>query len=202
MEIDLEVRQLLDVLPASGRMLTKIASKPEQAAVIDHPFPMPWVRDRTIWINFNFWSRLSRSQRDLLILRSTSWLAGVRWFRPQLYQGVALVGVLGAVVQLAQGDATGTIIAGGLSALAGTQIWRANRSTERELEADEAALRVAQRRGYSETEAAQHLLTAIEAVADLEDRPSLSFVELLRCQNLRSIAGLSTVGIPESLKRN
>ena len=202
METDLEIRQLMDILPASGRMLTQITSKPEQSGVIDHPFPMPWVRERGIWINFDLWSRLPRPQRDLLILRSTSWLTGVKWFRPQLYQGVVAIGALGAVVQLVQADVVGTIVAGGLSAVAGAQIWRSNRSTERELEADEAALRVAQRRGYTEAEAARHLLAAIETVADLEGRPSLSFMELLRCQNLRAIAGLSSVGIPEGLKRN
>jgi hypothetical protein len=201
METDLEIRQLLDVLPASARMLTKITSKPEQSVVIDHPFPLPWMRERLIWINFDYWSRLSRPQRDLLILRSTSWLTGVKWFRPQIYQAVVAIGALGAVVQSVQGDALGTIVAGGLSAVAGTQIWRSNRSTERELEADDVALRVAQRRGYSEAEAARHLLTAIETVADLEARPTLNFIELLRCQNLRSIAGLSSVGIPEGLRR-
>ena len=67
--------------------------------------------------------------------------------------------------------------------------------------ADEAAIRVAQRRGYSQTEAAQHLLSAIEAVAQIEGRPSLNFTELIRCQNLRAIAGLSPVGIPEKIKK-
>jgi hypothetical protein len=84
-----------------------------------------------------------------------------------------------------------------LTAIATTQIWRGSRSSETQLNADEAAIRVAQRRGYSQTEAAQHLLSAIEAVAQIEGRPSLNFTELIRCQNLRAIAGLSPVGIPE-----
>jgi hypothetical protein len=136
------------------------------------------------------------------MLRSVSWLTGVKWFRPNLYQGIVLAGVVGTVVELVQADPVGMIVAGGLSAIAGTQIWRNNRNTEKELEADEAALRVAQRRGYSETDAARHLLSAIEAVADIEGRPSLNFIELLRCQNLRSISGLSSVGMPERLRRD
>lgn len=201
MNPDLEIRRLLDVMPASGRMLTKLLSKPEQPVVIDSPFPLPWMQERPIGINFDLWSRLSKAQRDLLILRTVSWVTGVKWFRPSLYQGIVLAGVVGMVVELVQGDAVGMVAAGGLSAIAGTQIWRGNRSSQTELDADEAALRIAQRRGYSESEAARHLLSAIEAVAEIEGRPSLNFLELLRCQNLRAIAGVSPVGVPDSLKR-
>jgi hypothetical protein len=202
MESDFEIRRLLEVMPASGRMMTKLISKPEQSVVIDCPFPMPWMRERPIWINFDLWVRLAKPQRDLLILRTASWLMGVKWFRPNLYQGLLLAGLVGTVVELVQADPVGSIVAGGLTAIAGTQIWRNNHSTERELEADEAALRVAQRRGYSESDAARHLLTAIEAVAEIEGRPSLNFIELLRCQNLKAIAGLSSVGIPDRLRQN
>ncbi len=38
MEPNVEIRRLLDVMPASGRMTTKIVSKPEQAKVIDASF--------------------------------------------------------------------------------------------------------------------------------------------------------------------
>ena len=38
-------------------------------------------------------------------------------------------------------------------------------------------------------------------VAELEGRPSLDFIELIRCQNLRAIAGLSLVGVPDKLKQ-
>lgn len=202
MDSELELRRLLDLMPASGRMMTKIVSKPEQRLVIDSPFPTPWMRERPIWINFDLWSRLARPQRDLLLLRTVSWLTGVKWFRPSLYQGVVLAGVIGAVVEAMQGDAVGIIAAGSLSAIAGTQIWRNNRTSQTELAADEAAIRVAQRRGYDEPEAARHLLSAIEAVADLEGRTSLNFLELLRCQNLRAIAGVSPVGVPERLRQD
>ena len=62
------------------------------------------------------------------------------------------------------------------------------------------AIKIAQRRGYNETEAAEHLLGAIEAVARLEGRSGLNFTDLIRCQNLRAIAGLSSVGVPQRIK--
>jgi hypothetical protein len=198
---DPEIRRLMDVLPASGRMMTKLVSKPEQRAVIDAPFPKPWMMERPIWINFELWGDLSEPQRDLLILRTVSWVSSVQWFRPNLYQGVVLAGLLGTLIEAVQGDAVGMLAAGSLSAIAGTQIWRDNRSTQREMEADESALQVALRRGYSNMEAARSLLTAIETVAEIEGRPSLSFLELLRCQNLRAIAGISPISVPANLKQ-
>jgi hypothetical protein len=202
MNAEPEIRRLMDVMPASGRMLTKLISKPEQTVVIDSPFPKPWMRSRPIWINFDLWNRLSRGERDLLLLRTVSWLTGVKWFRPSLLQGTALVGALGVVVELVQADPIGVVVAGGLSAIAINQIWRNNRNTRTELEADEAALRVALRRGYTESEATESLLSGIETVAELEGRPSLTFIELLRCQNLRAIAGVSNIGVPETAKRD
>ncbi|WP_231948111.1 DUF3318 domain-containing protein [Phormidesmis priestleyi] len=195
-----EIRRLLDVMPASGRMTTKLISKPEQRLVIDAPLPMPWMRDRPIYINFDFWSRLSRSQRDLLILRTVSWLGAVKWFQPNLNFGLVAAGLLGTGVELMQQDFVGVAVASALSAIAATQIWRNNHSTSIELDADERALQVAQRRGYSETDAARSLLSAIESVAQFEKRP-LSFIELLRGQSLRAIAGISAIGIPEELRR-
>jgi len=91
-----------------------------------------------------------------------------------------------------QGDAIGIAIAGGLTGLAMTRIWRDNRSSQVELDADETAIIVALRRGYSEAEAAGHLLSAIESVAQIEGR-NLDFNELIRCQNLRAISGISAV---------
>ena len=195
-----EIRRLLDVMPASGRMTTKLISKPEQRLVIDAPLPMPWMRDRPIYINFDFWSRLSRSQRDLLILRTVSWLGAVKWFQPNLNFGLVAAGLLGTGVELMQQDFVGVAVASALSAIAATQIWRNNHSTSIELDADERALQVAQRRGYSETDAARSLLSAIESVAQFEKRP-LSFIELLRGQSLRAIAGISAIGIPKELRR-
>lgn len=200
MESTTEIRRLLELMPASGRMMTKIVNKPEQPKVIDYAFPLPWEQERRILINFDLWHRLSKPQRDLLLLRTVSWLIGVKWFKPDIYQAVIVTGLLGATVELFQADAVGTVVAGALTAIAGTQIWRNNRSSQSQLNADEVAIRVAQRRGYSETVAAQHLVSALETVAKIEGRPSLDFTELIRCQNLRAIAGLSPVGVPEVIK--
>ena len=200
MEPTTEIRRLLDLMPASGRMLTKIVSKREQTKVIDYAFPLPWQQERRISINFDLWRRLSQPQRDLLLLRTVSWLTAVKWFKADIYQGVVLAGIVGTVVEIVQGDVVGTVAAGALTAIAGTRIWRNNRSSQIEVEADEAAIRVAGRRGYSEAEAAKCLLSAIETVAQIEGRPTLNFMELLRSQNLQAIAGLSSVSIPESLR--
>lgn len=201
METNVEIRRLLDIMPASGRMMTKIVIKPEQVKVIDATFPLPWNRERPIYINFDLWRRLTKPQRDLLLLRTVSWLTGVKWFKPDIYQGMAIAGIFGAVVESTQADAVGIVVAGGLTTLSMVRIWRTNRSQQTELDADEAAIRVAQRRGYSEAEAAQHLLSAIEGVAKIEGRSGLEFTELIRSQNLRAIAGLSSVAVPESLDK-
>ncbi|MEH2276601.1 MAG: DUF3318 domain-containing protein [Nostoc sp.] len=200
MEPNVEIRRLLDVMPASGRMTTKVVSKPEQAKVIDASFPQPWNQERPIYINFDLWRRLTKPQRDLLLLQMVSWLTGVKWFKADIYQGVVLAGLLGGFLEAAQSDVVGVAVAGGLSAIAAFRIWRTNKSQESELNADTAAIRIAQRRGYSEVEAAQHLLSGIEAVAKIEGRSGLNFTELIRCQNLRAIAGLSPVGMPERYK--
>jgi len=196
-----EIRRLLDVMPASGRMLTKIVSKPEQSQVIETNFPVPWSSERPIFINFDLWRQLSKPQRDLLLLSTVSWLIAIKWFKPDVYQGVIVAALLGGVVELVQGDAVGVVVATGLSAIASTQIWKSSHSSQSLLDADEAAIRIAQRRGYTETEAAQHLLSALEAIAQIEGRLSLNFTELIRCQNLRAIAGLSAVGVPEQIKK-
>ncbi|MBN3945983.1 MAG: DUF3318 domain-containing protein [Nostoc sp.] len=198
MEPNVEIRRLLDVMPASGRMTTKLVSQPQQAKVIDASFPQPWNQARPIYINFDLWRRLTKPQRDLLLLQMVSWLTGVKWFKPDIYQGMVLAGLVGGFLEAAQSDVVGVAVAGGLSAIAAWRIWRTNKSQESELNADAAAIKIAQRRGYSEAEAAQHLLSAIEAVAKIEGHSSLNFAELIRCQNLRAIAGLSPVGMPES----
>jgi len=79
-----------------------------------------------------------------------------------------------------------------LTGLAVTRIWRDNRSSQVKLDAGEGAIRVALRRGCNEAEAAGHLLGAIEAVAQIEGR-SWDFNELIRCQNLKAISGISAV---------
>lgn len=198
MEPNIEIRRLLDIMPASGRMMTKIVSKPEQQQVIDAAFPLPFSQARPIYINFDLWRRLTKPQRDLLLLQMVSWVTGVKWLQPNIYQAVVLAGLTGGIVEAVQSDVVGMVIAGGLTGSAAMRIWRMNKSQESELNADIAAIRIAQRRGYSETEAAEHLLTAIEAVGKIEGRSGLNFSELIRCQNLKTVAGLSTVGIPDN----
>ncbi|MEP0916424.1 DUF3318 domain-containing protein [Leptolyngbya sp. DQ-M1] len=200
MNPEAEIRRLLDVMPASGRMFAKIVSKPDQRAVIDAPAPLPWTSDRPIYINFDLWSRLSRSQRDLLILRTVNWSLGIRWLQPSPMLGLTVLGAIGLGIELAQQDFVGVAAASGLSVIALFQIWRDSKSSRVELDADEKAIKIAQRRGYTETEAAQALCSAIESVAQNERR-MLNFVELLRCQALRAIGGLSPVGIPDELRR-
>jgi hypothetical protein len=199
MEPTTEIRRLLDLMPASGRMMTKIVSKRDQILVMDTAFPLPWQLERRISINFDLWQRLKQPQRDLLLLRTVSWLTSVKWFKPDIYQGVVLAGILGASVEMIQADVVGTVVAGGLTIIAGSRIWRTYRSSQFELNADQAAISVAQRRGYNQVQAASHLLSAIEAVAKIEKRPHLNFIELVRCQNLRAIAGLSPVAVPETI---
>lgn len=200
--IDNEIRRLRDIMPASGRMLHKIISKPQQPMVMDIPFPLPWKGNkRPIYINFDLWFRLSKAQRDLLLLRGVSYSLEVKWFKPDIYQGITLAAFVGLISELVQQDIVGIIIAGGLTAIAARQIWRSNYSVQKELDADEAAIKVALRRGYTEVEAAENLLSAIEAVAAIERRSSLDFSELIRSQNLKAIAHISPVGVPEQMKR-
>ena len=202
MSLDNEISRLLDVMPASGRMSSKIINKPQQSKVIDAPFPVPWRWDtRPIYINFDLWRHLSRGERDLVILRTVIGLNQIRWFKPDLYQGLTLAGLIGVTAEVVQSDVMGIIIAGGLTAIAARQIWRSNRSVERELDADEAAIKVAERRGYSEIEAAQLLLSSIDAIAQLEGRNRLTFADLIRAQNLKAKANLSTVGVPTSVRQ-
>ncbi|MEB3359213.1 MAG: DUF3318 domain-containing protein [Synechococcales bacterium] len=195
-----EIGRLIELMPASGRMVCKIVSRADQPVVIDADLPRPWAPDRDITINFDLWGRLSRPQRDLLLLRTVCWSTETRWFKLDWYRVTVAAGLVGTIVEGVQADAVGLLVAGGLTALAGLQIWRSQHGPQVELSADETALQVAQRRGYDEPEAAGHLMTAIEAVAELEGRPGLDVTELLRVQNLKAIAGLSPVGVPERMR--
>jgi hypothetical protein len=202
MASDSEIYRLRELMPASGRMFAKIVSNPQQSRVLDLPFPVPWkAGSREIRINFDLWQELSRAEQDLLLLRSVSWLLGIRWFKPDWQRGVVVAGTVGAIAELTQGDAIGVLVAGGLSAIALRQIWRETRSSKTEIEADEAAIKVALKRGYSEIEAARSLVSAIENVARVEGRSTLNFTELIRTQHLKAIAKLSPVAVPESVRQ-
>jgi hypothetical protein len=200
MQLDTEISHLLDLMPASGRMFTKIVSRPEQSRVIDIVFPKPWNRQtRPIYIHFDLWKKLSRAERDLLLLRAVNRLINIRWFKPNLEQGLIAGGLLGTIVEAGQQDPIGIILSAGLVGIAAQRLWRKQYSTAQELEADESAIAVALRRGYSESKAARALLDGLEACSELEGR-SLNFVELLRCQNLKNLANLSVVGVPASIR--
>lgn len=193
-----EVTRLKDLMPASGRMTTRIIIDDRQSTVIETPFPRPWQRSHPILINWQLWQALSASQRDLLFLHNVCWLTSVRLLKPELYQGIAAVGLIGTVFELFQADAIGILAAGGLTAIAAGQVWRSNTSNQAKLDADETAIRVAQRRGYSERDAIRHLLEAIEAVPPIEGRGGMNYTELLRAQQLKSRLG--TVSTPPSAR--
>lgn len=182
---DPELPRLIELMPASGRMFVQLIRKPEQPQVIHAPFPLPWKRSRPVYINFDLLRQLPLPEQDLVVLQAVCWVCQVEWFQPNLYQGLIALGLLGTTVEMLQGDALGIIAGGGLTAIAVMQIRRKNRQSDALIEADRAAVRVASRRGYTQEEATEHLLKAIEHVAGIEGNRSLSVVELLRCQNLR-----------------
>ncbi len=195
-----EVTRLKDLMPASGRMQIRIAIDDRQSTVIAAPFPRPWHRSHPITINWPLWQALSVSQRDLLFLHYVCWVMGSRLLKPELYQGVTAVGALATVFELFQTDAVGILAAGGLTAIAATQVWRTKTGTQAKVDADEAAIRIAQRRGYSERDAARHLLEAIEAVPRIEGRGGLQYTELLRAQGLRAILGTVNAPPPDRIR--
>ncbi|MEM9004057.1 MAG: DUF3318 domain-containing protein [Cyanobacteria bacterium P01_F01_bin.86] len=195
-----EVTRLKDLMPASGRMKTRIAIDDRQSTVIQAPFPRPWRQSHPITINWSFWQELSVSQRDVLFLHYVCWLTSVKILKPQLYQGIVAVGMVGTVFELFQTDAVGIAAAGGLTALAATQVWRNSKGNQARLDADEAAIRVAQRRGYAERDAVRHLLEAIETVPRIEGRGGMSYAELLRTQKLRSMLGTASSPPPERIR--
>lgn len=195
MEPSIEIRRLFDIMPDAARMNIDILSQPEQPKVLDSSFPLPWNRERLIYINFDLWCHLSKPQRDLLLLQMVCWLREIKWFVFDIDVGVVAIAVFGGLVELAQGDVVGVAVAGGLTALAIARIWHTNQALDSQLNADIAAIAVAQRRGLLEAQTAEHLLNAIVSVSKIEGRSALNFTELVRCQNLRVIAGLSSVGI-------
>jgi len=200
MKPDSEISRLTELMPASGRMYCRLVSKPEQSTVIVADVPLPWKQKHRIAINFDLWRELTRPQRDMVLLQTVCWLTGFHWFRIDLSRGLVIAGLIGTTVELLQADPVGILTAGALTTLAGLQVWRNSQGVQKDLEADEAAIQIAQRRGYGEMEATQSLLEAIEAIARIEGRLGLRFDELVRSQNLRAIAGLSPVGVPSTFR--
>ena len=195
-----EVTRLKDLMPASGRMKTRIIIDDRQSTVVETPFPRPWHKSHPITINWRLWQELSASQRDLLFLHNVCWLTSVRLIKPELYQGIAAVGLLGTVFEAFQADAVGILAAGGLTTIAAGQVWRANTGNQAKLDADDTAIRVAQRRGYSERDAVRHLIEAIETVPLIEGRGGMNYTELLRAQQLKSRLGTVNAPPPERIR--
>ncbi|NEQ42168.1 MAG: DUF3318 domain-containing protein [Leptolyngbya sp. SIOISBB] len=187
-------------MPASARMKTRIIIDDRQSTVIETPFPRPWQKSHPITINWRLWQELSASQRDLLFLHNVCWMTSVRLIKPELYQGVAAVGLVGTVFELFQTDAVGILAAGGLTAISASQVWRSNTGNQAKLDADDTAIRVVQRRGYSERDAVRHLLEAIEAVPLIEGRGGMNYTELLRAQQLKSRLGTVKAPPPERIR--
>jgi hypothetical protein len=196
---DAEISRLLDLLPASSRMKLRVIPQPHQTEVLTAPFPWPWRTEWPVSINFQLWQNLTEPQRDLLFLRTDRWLRGITWFRPGWSQGWVLAGGVAVAFQGVQGDGVGVLVGAALAGVALRQLLRRYRSPAYELQADEQAITIAQRREYTAAAAARALLEAIERQAQLERR-GLTFTELVRSQNLRALAGLSPVPVPSSYR--
>ncbi len=191
-----EINRLLDLLPASWRMHTIVVQRPDQPqAIVSTPI-LPWQRDTQVRINFRLWSSLPVNQRDLLFLGEVAWRQQSRWLQWGTYQLVGLFALGGTLWELIEGDVAGMAVGILLGAIAIKQIHREQRGTKVQLEADSEAIRIAQRRGYTDTIAARSLLEGIQAVAKLEGRQVPEFRELVRCQNLRVLGGISQVAVP------
>lgn len=184
MNEDVEIRRLLELMPASGLMMTQLVSQPRQLTVIETPFDKPWMKKRQILINFELWQSLPQPQRDLLLLRSVSRLCYLQWFKPDWNQGLIVAGSLGVLVEWVQHQPFGVLIAGGICAWGIQRFWKSNYLLQLELETDALAISIAQRRGYTPSEATRHLFNAIETVAKLEKRTTLNSTELTRCRQL------------------
>lgn len=193
-----EINRLRDLMPASGRMKTRILINDAQPHLIQADFPRPWKQTHPISLNLRLWDQLSQQERDMLFLRTVCWSTTVSLLKPSWYQALGAVGLVSGGVELFQADAVGVLVAGGLTALAAVQIWRNTQGVRTEVAADEKAVQVAQRRGYSQKDAARALLSAIEAVPRVEGYPALSVTDLIRCQNLRSLLGTTKAPVPES----
>ena len=196
-----EIGRLRELMPATARMKTKLMLNERQLDVIKAEFPRPWQQTHAVSINLDLWHRLAVAERDLLFLRTVCWVTLSNLLKPNWYQALVGAGLAGGVVELLQGDAIGLMAAGGVTALAGWQIWRGVTGPQIEIAADDKAVQVAQRRGYDQASAATALIRAIEAVPPLEGRQVLTVNELIRCQNLRVQTGRSEFSVPESYLR-
>lgn len=193
-----EINRLRELMPATGRMKTRLQLNDAQPRLIGAAVPRPWQTTYPITLNLRLWEQLTQPQRDLLFLQTLCWVITVNLVKPDWYQGLAAVGLLGGLFELSRGDALGLVAAAGLTTFAGLRIWRTHQGIQADIAADEKAVQIAQRRGYTQAEAAQALLTALEAVPRIEGRSGLSATDLVRCQNLRTLVGLAAAPLPKS----
>ena len=188
MNINSEISRLLDVMPASGRMLVKIVSKSGQSEVIKIPFPFLWNRNnRLIYINFGLWCQLAEGQRDLLILRIIFHLTDIYSFKLNLNQIILLFGVLELFVKAIQQDTLGVSVFGILIIIFMRQFWYGNRSIQKEIDIDKDTIKASVKRGYTKSNAAKNLLEGIENIAKLEGHSLLESKYLIRLEYLQSL---------------
>jgi Protein of unknown function (DUF3318) len=198
-----EIMRLEDLLPASWRMQTKVIGGLERVPLIISTAPVPWANRTKISLNLRLWSQLSRSQRDLIFLQEVAGRLSTRWFAPGIYQGLTLLALCATIWQLTQSDIAGGAVGLLLTLLVADRVKRRQSGLQARLRADEESIRIAQKRGYDQKEAARSLLAGLEAKAMITEsngRADLAvdyqFELLIRCQNLRAIAGISDVVIP------
>ena len=199
MNINEEIARLRDLLPASWRMTTSIKSKAELFKPIASLPILPWQKGTQVNVDFRLWRQLPEAQRDMLLLYEVSWRQQTKWLQTGVYQGVAAIALIGGIIETVQGDVTGIAIALLLGTIGINQILRTHKSSQVQVQADNEAIEIAQKRNYSQVEAARALLEAIPAIARLMGRSTPEFTELIRCQNLRAIAGLSKTTIPDTI---
>ena len=199
MNINEEIARLRDLLPASWRMTTSIKSKAELSKPIASLPILPWQKGTQVNVDFRLWRQLPEAQRDMLLLYEISWRQQTKWLQTGVYQGVAAIALIGGIIETVQGDVTGIAIALLLGTIGINQILRTHKSSQVQVQADNEAIEIAQKRNYSQVEAARALLEAIPAIARLMGRSTPEFTELIRCQNLRAIAGLSKTTIPDTM---
>lgn len=101
-DVDREIRRLLDLMPASGRMNCKLVPQPKQSSAIVVPLPLPWTVVRPIFINLSLWLELPLPERDMTLLRAVAWLGEVRWWKGGAYPALTVVGFMASGVELVQ----------------------------------------------------------------------------------------------------
>ncbi|MFN3926628.1 MAG: DUF3318 domain-containing protein [Pseudanabaenaceae cyanobacterium] len=194
-----ETARLKDLLPASWRMRTTIKPSLVPYQVITSSALPPWRNPLKVEINFALWSELALVERDLLFLREVSFDHQRNWLKFGVFQSLFILSLVGSLLQFNQGDLTGTAIALGLGSVSAWQVWRQTQGVAVQLSADWEAIQVAERRGYTQTTAAQALLASMARVAEIEGRTTPDFVELIRSQQLKVLAGLSDISIPSEV---